>query len=209
MRHNFFIIPSNHLVEDAKTAVIILPEIFGHNDFIEDMAKTLTEQKIQPIFLQPLTYRFAYEEGEEAHTYFYKTFGYSFADVFVTAIGGLKKDYQQVGLLGFSVGATLAWLICKNMDSGADFVIGFYGSRIRDFLHLQPCSPTLLLFAQNDSFVLEPVVARLREKPNVNLEVYPAAHGFVDHYGPNYNQVQAEAAKKRMHEFISLMQKDL
>lgn len=202
MKHNFLIIPHNHVVEKAETAIIILPEIFGQNQFIQSVAGLLASKNYQPVFLEPLTYNFAYENKDEAHSYFLKTFGFSFADVFTGAIAGLKLNYKRVGLLGFSVGATLAWLCCKNADSGADFVIGCYGSRIRDFLHHQPCAPTLLLFAQNDSFVLEPVVAKLREKPLVTLEVYPASHGFMDSFGPSYHSKEAPKAFEKLLSFI-------
>ena len=63
-----------------------------------------------------------------------------------TFITHLSSSYTHIGLIGFSVGATISWLCCNNPKM--DFIIGCYGSRIRDYIHMKPSCATLLIFPE-------------------------------------------------------------
>ncbi|MDI5811330.1 DUF535 family protein, partial [Salmonella enterica subsp. enterica serovar Anatum] len=57
----------------------------------------------------------------------------------IALVAGLQGPSKHVG----SVGATLAWL---SAASGlCDGVVCYYGSRIRQYLHLAPLCPTLVI----------------------------------------------------------------
>lgn len=103
-------------------------------------------------------------------------------------------------IVGFSVGATIAWRCCENYK--CDGIICCYGSRIRNYLLLQPDCPVLLLFAEKDSFNVDNVISHLREKPNIQIYKLKAKHGFMDRYSPYFDKVQYQRSKKYMQDFL-------
>ncbi|EDH3452657.1 dienelactone hydrolase family protein, partial [Salmonella enterica] len=79
----------------------------------------------------------------------------------------------------YSVGATLAWL---SAASGlCDGVVCYYGSRIRQYLHLAPLCPTLVIVARYEP-AFDPLAMRqaLEKRPRVQCKMYDARHGFCD-----------------------------
>ena len=85
-------------------------------------------------------------------------------------------------LLGFSVGATVAWL-CSELENGVDGVICYYGSRIRGYQNIMPKCPSLLLFAQEEKlFNASELVNILNKKEFVSAHVIKGKHGFSDPY---------------------------
>ena len=95
-------------------------------------------------------------------------------------------------VLGFSVGATIAWLCSET--SLADGIICCYGSRIRDYLQVKPCCQVLLLFAQYDSFNVQELVNWFKDKKNIAIFSLPAHHGFLDKYNKYYDEKEANIA---------------
>ena len=74
----------------------------------------------------------------------------------------LKDRYDNVFIIGFSVGATIGWMCCENpLCSG---IVACYGSRIRDYTDMNPSCPTLLLFSKEDSFDVHGMVCQLQDK---------------------------------------------
>lgn len=68
-----------------------------------------------------------------------------------TLIYRLSSDYLHIRIIGFSIGATIAWL-CSNNPS-IHKVVGFYGSRIRQYTKVVPNAETILIFGtQEKSF---------------------------------------------------------
>ncbi len=90
-------------------------------------------------------YPFRYEQQEEAYRHFSANVGFDPA-VVTTLLHELRTQYETLIVVGYSVGATLAWL---SAASGlCDGVICYYGSRIRQYLHLAPLCPTLVIIAR-------------------------------------------------------------
>lgn len=83
---------------------------------------------------------FPYVSENEAYDYFMNKVGF---DKPVKSVLNLAKELKtknaaiDIFLLGFSVGATIAWR-CSQNDQLFRGVIGFYGSRIRDDVDLAP-----------------------------------------------------------------------
>lgn len=61
------------------------------------------------------------------------------------------------------MGATIAWQ-CSQYDQLFTGVIGFYGSRIRDFLDMKPACNTLLFFSEVEASFNPREVANVLEK---------------------------------------------
>jgi dienelactone hydrolase len=105
----------------------------------------------------------------------------------------VREDYQTVYVLGYSIGATLAWL---GSETGlCDLAIGFYGSRIRDYLLVKPKCPTLLLFPTVEkAFNVEELITDLNKIEHVQVKKITGQHGFADPFSNNYNKQSSSRA---------------
>ncbi|WP_019879901.1 dienelactone hydrolase family protein [Succinispira mobilis] len=189
--------------EQLKQAVVILHEIYGLNDFIEELCISY-QQKGYAVFAPNLLKReitFAYEQETEAYTYFNQQVGFKIVKQVERLINDLKEEYEQVIVIGFSVGATLAWLCCENSNCAA--VVCFYGSRIRDYLHLQPVCPALVLFASEDLFEVDKVIELLSGKANLESKKITGRHGFMDSYGKKFSFTSNLEAQKSVELFLA------
>ncbi|OCS83437.1 methyltransferase domain-containing protein [Caryophanon latum] len=132
-----------------------------------------------------------YEEETIAYTYFTEHIRFERA-----------KQYDAIYIVGFSVGATVAWL-CST-EQAMTKVVGCYGSRIRQYTHVVPTADTLLLFAANEaSFQPEHIQRDLAVHAHVSVQLINAAHGFMDPFSTAYNEREATAAFQHIVHYIS------
>ena len=72
--------------------------------------------------------------------------------------------------------------------------IAFYPSQVRNHLDLSATVPCQFIFAHIEAhFDIEPVVATLRNKPNVSCEVSQYAHGFMNPLSDNFDHIGYQA----------------
>ncbi len=124
-----------------RRAAIILHEIYGINAHIQRAGHEWMTRGFDIYIpaLFPHHTPFRYEQQEEAYRHFSANVGFDPA-VVTTLLHELRTQYETLIVVGYSVGATLAWL---SAASGlCDGVICYYGSRIRQYLHLAPLSDT-------------------------------------------------------------------
>ncbi len=185
---------------DSKSAIVILHEIYGINRFIEDICAEY-HRKGHDVYCPDFLRRtFSYGEKKEAYAHFYSEVGLDRHTEITHLAEQLKVKYESVFLLGFSVGATLAWRCCE--QTVFDGIVCCYGSRIRDYLYLQPKCPMLLLFAEHDSFDTGEVCRQLSGRQNMEIHVFDACHGFMDRYSECYDAKNAKTAKAYMDSFL-------
>jgi len=183
-------------------ALIVLHEIYGINEFIE-MTCLQYQRKGFDVFCPDLLGRknFPYSAAPEAYAFFMDRVRLEVDDKIRGLVSRLKTEYEMVFLLGFSVGAAIAWRCCEN--PGISGIIGCYGSRIRDHLELQPACPVLLIFADHDAFDVARVVSRLHRKGNTEVRVLKGEHGFLDPFGRHYESEQAIAVNASIQRFLN------
>lgn len=188
-----------------KIALVVAHEIYGLNDHMKDVIHSFSSPHIDvfcPNFLErPLP--FPYEEEQEAYLYFMKNIGFKRGkETIEKAVMALRKDYTHVGIIGFSIGATIAWLCSENKN--VDFIICCYGSRIRDYTHITPVCPALLLFPEQEaSFSIPSLITHLKQhNPSLNIKQFPGEHGFLNRYHKNYNEGSIKQAYKTIHSFL-------
>lgn len=98
-------------------------------------------------------------------------------------------SYQPDALIGFSVGSTASWLalseeICCTVKLG----ILFYGSRIRDYLHLRPQCEIRLIFAEHEqSFDPKQLASNLRATGMTVKICADSQHGFMNRLSTGYD----------------------
>jgi len=141
-------------------------------------------------------------EGE-AYQYFIDHIGFSsVTEEFTKILNEARRDYKQIFLLGFSVGATAAW-ICSSLESTVDGVICYYGSRIRDYQFINPKCPVLLIWAMDEeSFNVSELTNALREKHFVSIHILNGKHGFSDPFSKNYDEQLQKTAQHLVDKFI-------
>lgn len=176
--------------QNSNQCVILLHEIYGINSHIKHYANALY-QKGFDLYIPDLLQRntpFSYEEEELAYQNFMTNVGFEKAQNDVNAlINNLSKKYSHIRMIGFSIGATIAWL-CSNNPS-VHKVIGFYGSRIRQYTHVVPNAETILIFGEQEkSFNPIDLKTSLSAYPNVLVKIVEGEHGFADPYSLKYNE---------------------
>jgi dienelactone hydrolase len=190
----------------SDTAIIVLHEIYGVNQHMQYICKLLSEYNFD-VFCPNLLKQemaFDYSEEEKAYRNFMEDLG--FEDTLVkikNLLLGIREKYKNVYLIGFSVGATVAWLCSE--EKLVDGIIGYYGSRIRNYMELSPQCPTLLIFPDEEkSFKVNELVAVLDGKQNVEVHQFSGQHGFSDPFSSKYNE---QSAKKAFMEMLNYIKK--
>lgn len=194
-------------IRGNESAIIVLHEIYGINPHIQWVCEHYSEagyDVICPNFIKPDLGYFEYNREEEAYQYFVNQVGFSYI---VDEVGKIlikaRESHKNIILVGFSVGATAAW-ICSEKENTADKVIGYYGSRIRDYQTLTPRCPTLLIFAKEEkkSLNVSELTTVLAEKKSVSVRVLEGKHGFSDPFSKNFNEQSQRRALKLTDEFL-------
>ncbi|WP_242224114.1 dienelactone hydrolase family protein [Bacillus cereus group sp. BfR-BA-01380] len=191
---------------EQKTAILLLHEIYGINQHMKHVIQTFSSSTIDvvcPNLLQRSS-PFHYDQETEAYLYFMKNIGFEQGKQQIDSVlAELRNNYASVGVLGFSVGATIAWLCSE--DSRIDFVIGCYGSRIRDYTNIVPKCRALLLFPANEtSFSVPAVIEGLQNKdyPLLYIKQLNGKHGFLDPFSSAYNEEAANEGYEMIRSFL-------
>ncbi|MEG0176976.1 dienelactone hydrolase family protein [Anaerorhabdus sp.] len=181
-----------------KDAVILLHEIYGVNEFIEKKKREL-ELLGFDVYVPNLLERpaFSYEQKEVAYDFFMNRVGFDKDKQVLYLTTKLKRHYNKVIVIGFSVGATIAYK-CSESDL-VDGVICCYGSRIRDYADINPQCPTLVILSNDDT---EVILNQIKEKSNIEILLFDSKHGFIDEYSTAYNEIDSNLAMKAIVTFI-------
>ncbi|MBJ8070352.1 MULTISPECIES: dienelactone hydrolase family protein [Bacillus cereus group] len=190
-----------------KLALVAIHEIYGVNDHMHHVIDRFTSSHIDvlcPNLLQ-LQNVFHYSDEEKAYQHFMNHIGFDYGknqiEEFIT---NLSNSYTHIGLIGFSVGATIVWL-CSN-NPKIDFIIGCYGSRIRDYVHIKPTCATLLIFPEQEaSFSVSSLMQTLQQQNNPLLEINQlhGEHGFLNPYTEKYNEHSTKQAYNLIDSFLT------
>jgi len=191
---------------NSDTLIVVIHEIYGINDHIKGVCQSLADLGYDIVCPDLLDGKpaFDYAREEEAYRYFLNFVGFEPSEKRITfLIRQEEMDYKQIFLLGYSAGATVAWLCC-GLDIKCDGVIGFYGSRIRDYMDSMPKHPALLIYpAEEKSFDPYELREGLSKKEQVKVHILDGKHGFADPYNINYNETSAHEANRITKEFLA------
>lgn len=188
-----------------RQAILVIHEIYGINKHITDLSHHLQVLGFDVFVPDLLGGRssFDYTQADEAYRYFTEQVGFErAAKLLKEQARSLRSHYDRIILVGFSIGATIAWLVSEE-EGLCDQIVAYYGSRIRDYVDIQPTCPSLLLFAEQEkSFDVSELVQKLGTKQQVLLKTYAGEHGFTDRYGHSYTEDSAVRAWEDMLTFI-------
>ena len=194
-------------MERKERAIIVLHEIYGINSHIKwgcEQYYAAGYDVLCPNFVKTEDC-FNYSKEGEAYQYFIDHIGFDLViEELKKTIYKAHSNYKKIFVLGFSVGATAAW-ICSGLEleSMVDGVICYYGSRIRDYQFISPKCPALLIWAKEEkSFNVTELTNVLREKPFVSIHVLNGKHGFSDPFCKNYNEQSQKTAQDIVDKFL-------
>ncbi|MDQ0271816.1 dienelactone hydrolase family protein [Cytobacillus purgationiresistens] len=191
--------------KNSDTAIIVIHEIYGINQHMKDICQSLSAYDFDVICPNLLEQKapFDYSQEEIAYRNFMGNIGFINAlHKIRDLISDIKNEYQKVFVVGFSVGATVAWLCSE--EKCVDGIVGYYGSRIRDYVKISPQCPALLFFPQEEkSFNIDQLISTL-DKKNVEIHKCRGQHGFTDSYSSKHNR---ESADKTFNEMVNFFLK--
>ncbi|MDT8903725.1 dienelactone hydrolase family protein [Anaeroselena agilis] len=186
----------------AEDAVILLHEIYGVNGHMLDVAAWLAARGLDVYCPDLLGVSYGYDREEAAYAHYMRV-GFAAAAAEAGALAGLLAGrYRRIYLVGYSAGATVAWLLsCREGFAGA---VGYYGSRIRDFCDLTPACPVLLFFpACGEAFSVPALAETLAVKDGVEVHILSGMHGFADRRSSRFDASAARAADELTAAFVS------
>lgn len=184
-----------------RSLVIILHEIYGINDHINFCSHVWFKEGFE--VLTPnllLRESFTYAEGEKAYHYFMNEIEFKKSLQEVKDVVDKNRDiYEHIYIIGFSIGATIAWL---SSEYEVDGIIAYYGSRIRNYVEIEPRCPVLLFFSNEESFNVLDLVMQLKTKEKSVVEIIEAEHGFMNPYYKAYNANEYDKCMKTSIDFL-------
>ncbi|HXF33513.1 MAG TPA: dienelactone hydrolase family protein [Candidatus Acidoferrales bacterium] len=176
--------------------IVMIPEIYGVNGYLRETAQRYADRGYTVLALDIFwrlerNVQLSYEgaDNKRAHA-LHEIFDYdaSIADMQAgtDALRALPECTGKVGIVGFCLGGTLAYLAAARCE--VDAAVGYYGTTIHDFLEDAPKirRPLLLHFGELDHTTPPELMARIvpaiEPNPHVTHYVYEGAgHSFANH----------------------------
>jgi carboxymethylenebutenolidase len=187
----------------AKGGIVVIQEIFGVNHHIRavtDRFAALGYAAVAPqVFdrIQP-NFESGYTPDEIAHA---RTFipkidwGKMLLDT-QAAIDNVKPA-GKVGIVGYCMGGSIAFMAAAKLN-GLSAAVGYYGGTIAKNADEKPKVPTLLHFGDQDqSIPMSDVEIVKQKRPDCEIHVYNAGHGFSCDERGSYNEAAHKAAWDR------------
>jgi carboxymethylenebutenolidase len=113
------------------------------------------------------------------------------------AVEALRREGLRVGVVGYCMGGSLAWLAATRIP-GVAAAVSYYGGAVADFAAERPRCPVLLHFGETDQSIPREHWDRIRaHHPDVPMHIYPAGHGFNCDQRASYHEPSARLARER------------
>jgi carboxymethylenebutenolidase len=118
------------------------------------------------------------------------------------AVQALQKDKHKLGVVGYCMGGSMAWLSATRID-GLSAAVGYYGGAVADFATERPRCPVLLHFGETDASIPKEHWDKIKAaQPKVPMHLYPAGHGFNCEQRASFHEPSARLARQRTIEFL-------
>jgi len=191
-----------------KGGVVVLQEIFGVNHHIRsvcDRFAALGYAAVAPALFDRFARDFqsGYSPDEVAKARQLLTDIDSSALVRDTAAAvEALRPVVPVAVIGFCLGGSIAFRSAASQE-GLAAAICFYGGQIVNFADEKPRCPTQMHFGENDAHIPMRDVETIRAKrPECEIYVYPAEHGFYCDERPSFHAESAAIAWGRSLAFL-------
>src|SRR6202049_2201566 len=162
--------------------VLVVQEIFGVNRHIRsvcDRLAALGYAAVAPAlfdrFARDFQSGYSPEEIAQARKFLANIDWAAFVADTTAAVEALPRP---VAVLGFCMGGTVAYLAATQLD-GLAAAVCFYGGQIAKSAGQKPRCPTQMHFVEKEESIRMTDVGAIRAKrPDCEIHLYPAGHGF-------------------------------
>lgn len=192
-----------------RAGVVVIQEIFGVNSHIQRVADGFAADGY--VALAPALFdrvergvALGYQPGDIEHGRALRAkVGWDSMVMDVrAAVRALRAEGLRVGVVGYCMGGSLAWLAATRVE-GVAASVGYYGGAIAEFAAERPRCPVLLHFGELDQSIPPEHWERIRRAhPEIPVHVYPAGHGFNCEERAAYHEPSARLARQRTLEFL-------
>jgi carboxymethylenebutenolidase len=189
-------------VGDVRGGIVIIQEAFGVNNYVRSVVDRYAAHgyhAIAPALYdrQQTDVRLGYSGSDLAAARKLRgalDWDEVIADV-EAAIAAVAPA-GKVGIVGFCVGGSVAWLAATRLPVSA--AVSYYGRDIVGFVDRRPRCPTMVHYAERDHHIPLSDVETVREAyPELPIYVFPGEHGFDCDARPSFNAESAATAGAR------------
>jgi carboxymethylenebutenolidase len=192
-----------------KGGIVVIQEIFGVNHHVRNLCDRFAAQgyaavapavfdRVQPNFECGYTGA----EIEHARTFLAKIDWTAMLRDTAAAIDA-AKGAGKVGIVGYCMGGSVAFLAACKLD-GLACAVGYYGGTIAKNADQKPKVPTLLHFGDQDhSIPMSDVEIVKTKRPDCEIHVYHAGHGFSCDERASFNEAAHKQALERTLAWLS------
>ena len=192
----------------ATAGLVIVQEIFGVNAHIREVAERYADDgfvTIAPAIFDRIEPGVELGNGDadrqRAMALLAKFDIEKAVDDIAASVDWLHGLGVRVGVVGYCLGGTLAWLSAARLP--IDAAVGYYGGRIAQYLGEQPKVPIILHFGEQDQHIPQSEIdAIAKTHPEVKIYTYPAGHGFNRDGSAGYSASCALRARERTTAFL-------
>lgn len=192
-----------------RGAVVVLQEIFGVNHHIQSLCERLASagyDAYAPALFDRLqrgfTSGYSKQEVAEALKLLRLVDWTAMVADTLATVEHARQRGGPVAVMGFCLGASVGYLAAQSAP-GIAAVVGYYGGQIAQHLDKAPQSPTLLHYGDADHTIPMADVERIRAgRPECELHVYAAGHGFSCDERPSFEPASAALAWERSMQWL-------
>jgi carboxymethylenebutenolidase len=189
-------------------ALVVVQEIFGVNAHIRSVADAYAKDgflAVAPALFDRIEpdVELGYEgaDAQTARSFIPKlSMEKALADV-AAAVDYCTATGKKVGVIGYCLGGTLAWLSACRLPIAA--AVGYYGGRIAQYAAESPKAPIMLHYGRRDKHIPPEEIERVQSAhPCVEIFTYDAGHGFNCEARADYDPASAQKARARSLTFL-------
>lgn len=192
-----------------KGGMVVAQEIFGVNNHIRNICDRLAEAgyvAVAPALFDRFVRDFETGYSPEEVAGARKHLGNIDWDAMMRDIAAAADDVRSagpVGVIGFCMGGTVAFLSSTRLDGIAASVC-YYGGQIIRFADEKPKCPVQMHFGEKDAHIpLTDVETIKKKQPAAEVYIYPADHGFNCDERGSFHADSAKLAWERTLSFLS------
>jgi carboxymethylenebutenolidase len=191
-----------------KGAMVVVQEIFGVNSHIRNVCDRLAAEGYVAVapavfdrFVRDFQSGYTPDEVAHARTHIAKVDWSKFLLDIQAGIDEVKS-VGPVGVIGFCLGGSAAFLAATRLD-GIKAAVAYYGGQIVKYADEKPKCPVQMHFGETDASIPMADVEIVKQKrPDCEIYVYPAGHGFYCDERASFHDDSAKLAWQRTTAFL-------
>jgi len=185
-----------------KAGIVVIQEIFGVNHHIRDVTDRYAKEgylAVAPALFDRYQPNFdvGYDDaGVAAGREIMMKMDWEKAMLDLEATRASLAALGSVGVVGFCMGGSLAWLCATRLKIKA--AVCYYGGKVSQYAREKPTCPVIMHFGKQDHGIPLTTVDEFKAaQPRIPVFLYDAGHGFACNERGSYNQSASDEAWKR------------